>query len=47
MTLDSSNFRKINPRKDYDFTQMLKMAKPGEVDVAYDSLVSRLGLCRR
>ena len=39
-TPDSRNFRKINPRRDYDFSQMLEMMKPGEVDVPYDSLVS-------
>lgn len=44
MTLDSNNFRKINPRKDYAFAQMLEMMKPGEVDVPYDSLVSWLAL---
>ena len=42
--MDSGHFRKINPRKDYDFAQMLKMVKPGEVDIPDDSLVSWLML---
>jgi len=35
LTPDSNDFRKINPRRNYDFAQMLEMMKPGEVDVAY------------
>jgi hypothetical protein len=44
LTLDSNNFRKINPRRDYDFPHILELVKPGEVDVLYDSLVSWLVL---
>jgi hypothetical protein len=39
---DCNNFRKINPRRNYDFAQMLEMIKPGEVDVAYAFPISPL-----